>query len=213
MKKSLLSVALAVVASAGYAQQKVADASNWKVGEDISDKIEWGNLKFENNPMDYWTLAKGAGSTTQTGGLFEVYDGSDCDLFQYVYLPKGQYRLQCQGYYRCGGSDQNDTGDPTAFDSDEFEYNAKLYVQDGTYNQDTKEFKKGYLRFENPLMPRLYEMRGEQLFFAYILSACHLHNTPKNRVRDAAAVFFIVVLYIVPPKTLFSNFENDVKGL
>ncbi len=166
MKKSLLSVALAAVASVGFAQQKVADASNWKVGEDISDKIEWGNLKFESNPMDYWTLTKGSGSTTETGGLFEVYDGSDCDLFQYVYLPKGQYRLQCQGYYRCGGSDQNDTGDPTAFDSDEFEYNAKLYVQDGTYNQDTKEFKKGYLRFENPLMPRLYEMRGEQLFFA-----------------------------------------------
>ncbi|MBO4665163.1 MAG: hypothetical protein J5663_12255 [Bacteroidaceae bacterium] len=165
MKKSLLGVAFAAFSSVTFAQQNV-DASNWTKGEDISDKIGWGNLKFENNPMDYWTLTKGSGSTTETGGLFEVYDGSDCDLFQYVYLPKGQYRLQCQGYYRCGGSDQNESGDPTAFDNDDFEYNAQLYVQDGTYDVNTKEFKKGYLRFENPLMPRLYEMRGEQLFFA-----------------------------------------------
>lgn len=137
-----------------------AFAQNWKEGQEITDQVEWGNLSFENDPMDFWTFESTKGSITSTGGLFELYDGADADLYQYVKLPAGMYEVTCQGYYRWGTSWDED---PNQFGKDAWENNAFLYVQNGVYNIDSNEFTQDR-EFKTPLMPRLFEEVYEMLF-------------------------------------------------
>ena len=70
MKKFLLTASMLVMGVvATFAQ--VPDASKWKVGDDISNDISWGNLSFESDPMDYWTMkADNATSPPKSGGAF-----------------------------------------------------------------------------------------------------------------------------------------------
>mgnify|MGYP002624765802 CR=1 FL=1 len=159
MKKSLLTAALLLTGMTVSLAQP--DASNWKEGDEITGQVSWGNLSFENDPMDFWKFTSTKGSTTQTGGLFEVYDGADADLYQYVQLPAGMYRLECQAYYRCGTSwddDPNSYGDP-----DRWADNALLYVSNGTYDITSDEFTAGRT-FKCPLMPRLFDYQDTQLY-------------------------------------------------
>jgi len=152
MKKLLLAAAMLLTGASAFA---------WNVGDEITDQVSWGNLSFESNPMDYWTIELSSGSTTQTGGLFEVYDGKDVDLYQYVQLKAGMYRVECQGYYRCGNSWADD---PSAYNTADWQNNALLYVQNGAYNIDSKEFAPGRT-FKTPLMPRLFEeYNGAQIY-------------------------------------------------
>ncbi len=154
MRKLLLTASLLIASvTASFAQ-------TWNLGQEITDQVKWGNLSFESNPMDYWKYEASAGSTTQTGGLFEVYSGADADLYQYVELPAGMYRLECQGYYRCGNSWADD---PSAFGTDQWLDNAVLYVQNGTYNIDSDEFLAART-FKNPLMPRLFDFQETQIY-------------------------------------------------
>lgn len=154
MKKLLLSAALlSAGVSASFAQ-------TWNVGEEITDKVEWGNLSFTSNPMDFWKIEKSKGSTTETGGLFEVYDGADVDLYQYVKLPAGLYRVEAQAYYRFGNSWAED---PSKFGTSEWQDLAQMYVQNGTYNIDSEEFS-AVRTFQAPVMPRLYEGQTSQLY-------------------------------------------------
>jgi len=159
MKKTLLSFALAALSTASFAQ--VPDASAWKAGDEITDKIAWGNLSFNNKPLDSWEVTTTTGNPCDPGqGLMEVWNGSGCDVFQYVLLPKGQYRISCQGYYRFGASE----GEYESYNDNSYQDNALIYAQDGTYNVDTKKFTSGNLRFENPLMPRLFEKKSTYLY-------------------------------------------------
>lgn len=156
MKKLLLMAVMLLAGSSAFAQ-------NWKVGDEITNDVPWGNLSFENDPMDYWQLKfqEGKGNSTQTGGLFEFYDGAEIDLYQYVKLPAGMYRVECQGYYRCGTAwddDPNSYGDPDRWDD-----NALLTVQNGKYDVDSKEFTPDRT-FKTPLMPRLFLNQPEQLY-------------------------------------------------
>lgn len=158
--KKLLLCATMLLASAynAFAQD---DASAWKPGDEITEQIEWGNLDFTSNPITYWKYSKEkGGDPTSTAGLFEMYDCSGCDVYQYVKLPAGMYRVECQGYYRCGDSGNVD---PNSFDSDSWEDNALLYVQNGTYTEETGAFVAGRT-FKCPLMPRLFERVGYQLY-------------------------------------------------
>lgn len=150
MKKLLLAAAMLLSGASAFA---------WNVGEDITDQVSWGNLSFQSNPMDFWTF-EGTGSTTQTGGLFESYSGSDINLYQIVELKAGMYRLECQGYYRCGNSW---AADPSAFGTDQWEDNAQLYVQNGTYDITSKEFLAGRT-FQCPLMPRLFDYQETKIY-------------------------------------------------
>lgn len=150
MKKLLLSAAMLAFGASAFA---------WNVGEDITDQVSWGNLSFQNSPMDYWTF-EGTGSTTQTGGLFESYSGADVNIYQIVELKAGMYRLECQGYYRCGNSWADD---PSVFNTDQWQDNAMLYVQNGTYDITSKEFLAGRT-FQNPLMPRLFDFQAEKIY-------------------------------------------------
>lgn len=160
MKKSLLTAALLLTGmTASFAQ--MPDASQWKEGDEITEQVGWGNLSFENDPMDFWTFTSSKGSTTQTGGLFEVYDGADADLYQYVQLPAGMYIVECQAYYRCGTSwddDPNSYGDP-----ERWQDNALLYVQNGVYDINSEEFTAART-FKCPLMPRLFDFQDTQLY-------------------------------------------------
>lgn len=159
MKKTLLSFALAALSTASFAQ--VPDASAWKAGDEITDKIAWGNLSFNNKPLDSWQVTTTTGNPCDPGqGLMEVWNGSGCDVFQYVLLPKGQYRISCQGYYRFGASE----GEYESYNDNSYQDNALIYAQDGTYNVDANKFTAGNLRFENPLMPRLFEQKSTYLF-------------------------------------------------
>lgn len=154
MKKLLLMAVMLLAGSSAFAQ-------NWKVGDEITNDVPWGNLSFENDPMDYWQLTSSKGSFTKTGGLFEVYDGADVELYQYVKLPAGMYRVECQGYYRCGNSwddDPNSYGDP-----DRWVDNALLTVQNGKYDVESKEFTPDRT-FKTPLMPRLFLNYPEQIY-------------------------------------------------
>lgn len=160
MKRNLLVASMLFVGmTATYAQQ-LPDASSWKVGDEITDKISWSNLKFENDEFEPWQLESTKGSFTKTGGLFEVYDGADVDLYQYVQLPAGMYKMEAQAYYRCGNSWADDPG---LFGTDEWQDLAQMYVANGTYNVDDNSFVPGRT-FQTPLMPRLFEKCSEKLY-------------------------------------------------
>lgn len=139
---------------------QIPDSSTWSVGDDITDKLSWNNLSFSDDPMDAWTFTSSAGITTQTGGLFELYDGADADLYQYVQLPAGMYKLECRAYYRCGNSWADD---PSLFNTENWEDNALLYIQDGEYDISSREFTPNQT-YETPLMPRLFPMQQEQIY-------------------------------------------------
>ena len=153
MKKLLLTATFAMMSFAAFAQD-APNASEWKIGDDVSEAVGFGNLSFENDPMDCWTFNSSKGSTTTTGGLFECYDGADCDLFQVILIPAGMYELNCQGYYRAGTSWD---ADPNSYANGTWENLSALYAVAGTYNIDSKEFTETSNTFSNPLMPRLFE--------------------------------------------------------
>ena len=151
--------------TATFAQ--VPDASGWQKGDDITDKVNWGNLSFADEAstespsgMNFWKLESSKGSFTKTGGLFEVYDGADVDLYQYVELPAGMYRMEAQAYYRFGNSWEVD---PASFGTAEWQDLAQMYVQNGIYNIDSDEFTAGRT-FQTPVMPRLFPMHDTQIF-------------------------------------------------
>jgi hypothetical protein len=133
-------------------------AQPWAVGDEITGKI--GNPSFTEDAIAPWTFNHSGGSTTETGGLVELYDGSEADLYQYIELPAGMYKLECQGYYRIGTSWDVD---PKTYGTDDWVDNAQLYVQNGKYNVDSKEFTAGRT-FKTPLMPRLFDYQDSQIY-------------------------------------------------
>ncbi len=145
-------------------------AQNWEVGQEITNEIGWGNLSFENSPMDFWKV-EASGSTTQTGGAFEAYNNDKVDLYQYVKLPAGMYKVECQGYYRGGssGSDNPETalGEKQCaynwLNKEYWEDNAVLSVYNGVYNEEKGTFIANH-QFKTPLMPRLFEAQATQIF-------------------------------------------------
>ena len=120
--------------------------------------------------MDFWKV-EASGSPTTTGGAFEAYDNDKVDLYQYVKLPAGMYKVVCQGYYRGGNSGSDD---PTAAlaegqcaynwsNRDNWVDNAFLSVYNGVYNEDKGTFIPNH-QFKTPLMPRLFEGQTTQVF-------------------------------------------------
>ena len=159
MKKLLLSAAFAFISVAVFAQE-APDATQWQVGDDVSEAVGFGNLSFENDPMDFWKVDCSKGNPTNTGGLFEIYDGSG-DVFQYLYLPAGMYEVNCQGYYRFGTSWDDD---PNTFANGNWENLSLLYATAGTYDIESDEFAASGTTFSNPLMPRLFEEVYDQIY-------------------------------------------------
>ena len=160
MKKLLLFAAFAMMSFAAFAQD-VPDVSDWKIGDDVSEAVGFGNLSFDTESLEPWVFKTSKGTPNVTGGLFEIYDGFDCDLYQYLYLPAGMYELNCQGYYRFGTSWDVD---PNSYANGTWENLSKLYAEAGTYDIDSEEFTSSGSLFSNPLMPRLFEDGPEQLY-------------------------------------------------
>ena len=93
-------------------------------------------------------------------GLVEIYNGTNCELYQYVELPAGMYKVECQGYYRHGNSWAEDA---STFETENWNDNAILYAQGGVYNLEDSSFTADRT-FKAPLMPRLFPRVEEQLF-------------------------------------------------
>lgn len=159
--KKLLLLGASLLLSVAIQAQPTIDSSNWKEGDDISDAVGFGNRSFESDPMDYWQETHVDGNPTYTGGLAEVYNGHDCDLWQVIYLPAGTYTLECQGYYRNGTSWDED---PNTWSNGSWVNRAKLYAETGLYDIDSEEFVSSGSPFEGWLMPRLFEGVMERLF-------------------------------------------------
>ena len=144
--------------TATYAQ--VPDASSWKVGDEITDQIGWGNLTFDQPDFTPWHLESSKGSFTKSAGLFEVYDGADVDLYQYVELPAGMYKVEAQAYYRFGNSWAED---PSKYNTDDWQDLAQMYVSNGIYSVDDDAFT-ATRTFQTPVMPRLFDASDTQLY-------------------------------------------------
>lgn len=138
--------------------------SLWVDNTEISEDVNFGNLKFEeplqDGQMNFWKFTSSGGSINKDVGLFECYDGSNCDLYQVVKLPAGLYKVECQGYYRNGGSGDSD---PNSWFDGSFENNAFIYANIGSYDEESQKFTEG-LNYENNLMPRLYPGVTQQLY-------------------------------------------------
>lgn len=159
MKRNLLTASVLFVGmTTTYAQ--VPDASAWKVGDEITDQIGWGNLKFDQPDFTPWHLESSEGAFTKDAGLFEVYAGKDVDLYQYVELPAGMYKVEAQAYYRFGNSWAED---PAMYDTDDWQDLAQMYVSNGTYNIGDDVFTASRT-FQTPVMPRLFDASDTQLY-------------------------------------------------
>ncbi len=154
MKKLITLICAFCLTSVAFAQ------GSWKEGQEITNELSWGNLSFTEDPYTYWVYTGEGGNVTLTGGLSEVYNGANCDLYQIIHLPAGMYEVTCQGYYRWGTSWDED---PNQYGKDAWENNAFLRVSTGKYDIDSEEFTEER-SFQNPLMPRLFEECYNQLY-------------------------------------------------
>ena len=152
MKKFLLTASMLIMGVVATFAQK------WEVGQEITGKI--GNPSFTDADIAPWTFVHSGGNTTETGGLCELYSGSEADLYQYIELPAGKYTLECQGYYRI---DQSWDVDPNTYGTDDWVDEAFLTVQNGKYNVDSNEFTPGRT-FKTPLMPRLFDYQDSKIY-------------------------------------------------
>ena len=152
MKKFLLTASMLIMGVVATFAQK------WEVGQEITGKI--GNPSFTDADIAPWTFVHSGGNTTETGGLCELYSGSEADLYQYIELPAGMYKLECQGYYRIG---QSWDVDPNTYGTDDWVDEAFLTVQNGKYNVDSNEFTPGRT-FKTPLMPRLFDYQDSKIY-------------------------------------------------
>lgn len=175
MKKFLLSAAMLLLGAVATFAQDIPDASSWKEGDEITSQLSWANLNFENGQTDWTCNVNGTTKSDDKSGTFtgafEAYNQDVVDLYQYVWLPAGMYKMTCQGYYRGGGSGGVDAetyigSTPVANDcaynwANTWEDNAFITATRGTL--DGSKFTPDHV-FKSPLMPRLYEKVTEQIW-------------------------------------------------
>ena len=82
-------------------------AASWPEADTKADADMTGrivNPRFEGNSKSGWTLTKADSNEDTNYNEQEFYNNSSFSCKQTVKgLPKGRYRLSCQGYYRAGG--------------------------------------------------------------------------------------------------------------
>ena len=160
MKKTLLAATLLLTSSVSAFAQ-VPDASGWKVGDEITEQVGFGNPSFTNDPEDSWIFERAEqGNPTLTGGCFEMYDGVNVDLYQYIQLPAGVYKVEAQAYYRGGTSWDVD---PNTYGTSDWKDNAVMYASAGTYSIEDDVFT-ATRTFSTPVMPRLFDTSEERLY-------------------------------------------------
>lgn len=160
-----------------------AMAQPWSEGEEITDQVSWGNLSFENDPFDCWTWIQTNGSTTQTGGSFEMYDGGEAELYQIIQLPAGMYEVTCQGYYRGGTSWDDDPNTWAGTGANKWEDRAWIFASTGVYDITSEEFTEGKV-FKTALMPRLFEENYSQIYAADSVTIAQMGWDPSDGHYD-----------------------------
>lgn len=163
MKKFLLTASMLVMGIVAMFAQDVPDASKWKVGEEIEGIIQNPSFTIPKDDGIIWEH-KNASQPRVDESLFESYDsGTETQVYQYIQLPAGMYRLTCQGYYRGGGADQ-DAENYADYDN-KWQDNTMLFAQKGEYDKASNTFKGATRIDKTPLMPRLFEHVQEQIYF------------------------------------------------
>lgn len=152
MKKRLLSSALLAMSAMPLVAQSTTD---WSVGEDVSSYLEWGGYDGSTEGTEYWQGTNAAYAYNE----WEIFQGSDVDRYQYVWLPAGVYDFRCQGYYRDGGNDEA----AQKFFAGESSKNAVLYVETGTGDPENFVVTKPY---SVPFVSQWSAMNTTQLFEA-----------------------------------------------
>ena len=138
MKKLLLLTSLLTMTMGTTMAQ---GTEGWTVGEDVSQYLEWGDYDGTTNDGGFW---QGTGATFDFNE-WEIFQGSDVDRYQLVWIPAGVYEFRCQGFYRDGGNGEAAKNYFTGASSK----NAVLYAETGTGDLETFEATKTYSR---PLM-------------------------------------------------------------
>lgn len=95
-----------------------------------TDMTEWiVNPRFEGNSKSGWTVTRNGGAENTNYNEQEFYNNSSFSCKQTVTgLPKGHYRLSCQGYYRAGSY----TAAATSHAAGTEALNARLFATPGT---------------------------------------------------------------------------------
>lgn len=175
MKKFLLSAAMLLLGAVATFAQDIPDGSSWKEGDEITSQLSWSNLSFEDGMTNWTSTVSGTTKSEDNSGTFtgafEAYNQEEVDLYQYVWLPAGMYKMTCQGYYRGGGSGGVDAdtyigSTPVENDcaynfANTWVDNAFITATRGTLNGTV--FTTDHV-FKSPLMPRLYEKVTEQIW-------------------------------------------------
>lgn len=156
MKKLLLAAVMLASGASAFAQ--APDISGLKKGDEITDKVSWQNLSFEDGGNG-WNITTTSGDGGRFGGAVEFYNGSGIDLYQIVPLKAGLYRMECQGYYRCGGEGE----EWQLMSNGGYVDNGIIYVQNGTYDESSNTFTASRT-FKSPVMPRLFEKWPEAIY-------------------------------------------------
>lgn len=98
MRRLITSVITMLTVTAWCVAQPELDPSSWKVGQDISAELEWGDYDGTTNSGNYW---KGSGAS-YSNDEWENFQTSNIDRYQFVWLPAGVYKLHAQAFHRYG---------------------------------------------------------------------------------------------------------------
>ena len=162
MKKFLLTASMLMLSVVATFAQEL-DPSKWTVGQEIEGIIQNPSFTIPKADGIIWEY-KNAADPRIDESLFESYNsGTETQVYQYIQLPAGMYRLTCQGYYRGGGADQ-DAENYADYDN-KWQDNTMLFAQKGEYDKEKNTFKGATRIDKTPLMPRLFEHVQEQIYF------------------------------------------------
>lgn len=133
--------------------------NDWKVGDDISSQLDWGDYTGKTNSSKYWRGTSAAYANNE----WEVYQGSDVDRYQILYLPAGIYKFKCQAFYRDGINE--DAG--KKYFAGTSSTNAVLYVENGFMTDKTGNKNGSFVTsrvWSTPLCSQWVNMNTQQLF-------------------------------------------------
>lgn len=158
MRKFLLTASLLL---AGAVAMQAQSSEDWTVGEDISQFLDWGDYDGTSNEGGYWQGTGAAFSANE----WEIFQGSDVDRYQMVYLPAGVYRFRCQGFYRDGSNGQAAEN----YFAGKSSKNAVLYVETGNYvetgvEEELEEVFVPNKTFSTPMMSQWATGNTEHLY-------------------------------------------------
>ena len=98
---SAVTKAIMDIDAQGASQDNPADVTALLTNPGFSKVVDG----IETNTYEGWTMEQDGGSNTVNYSEFEFWNNNSYKLYQTLYgLPAGQYRIECNGFYRAGSS-------------------------------------------------------------------------------------------------------------